>query len=559
DSDEPGGPVFDWVELSGVGTPVGFPSNADDRNVGPVPIGFDFPFYANTFNELHVCSNGWVSFTNSTRTTFSNQPLPNSGSSVPENLLAVWWDDMVHTASLGHEVLYYNDGSRFILQYFVRRFGSSTPPFYRFQVILYPNGNIVYQYHTLGTTISSSTIGIQNATKDDGLTVVHNDSSYPHEGLAILFSAGPDWLNVSPTSGVVPPGECVDLQVVMDASELEAGDYTGTITVTSNDPANPAVASEVVFHVGTIDAAETAIDPESLNLMSNGNWITGHIELPTEYDPANVVIETVRFMDVLPANTNLWAWDDDFNENSVADLMFKFDRMAAEELLPTGDSVMVWVSGEIRDTTWFVARDYVRVFRPGLVLPNGGEMVLAGSSTDIVWENPQNRAVDYANLYYSPDDGATWTEIATNVTGLRYTWTVPTAVTETGRIRVAVYDARGMLGFDSSNDPFTVTDDVTDAGLGLPKVYALRQNVPNPFNPSTRIHFDLPKDSDVLLRIYDVRGRGVQVLVNKRMPAGRHSVVWDGNADGRRVASGIYFYEIKAGSFRDTRRMTVLK
>ena len=56
-----------------------------------------------------------------------------------------------------------------------------------------------------------------------------------HEDLAILFSAAPPWLAVSPESGVLPPGECVDLTVPLDAAELDAGDYTGSITITSND------------------------------------------------------------------------------------------------------------------------------------------------------------------------------------------------------------------------------------------------------------------------------------------------------------------------------------
>jgi hypothetical protein len=560
DSDEPGGPVYDWTDISGVGTPVPFPSYLDDGNVGPVPIGFDFPFYGNTFSELYVCSNGWLSFTNSTLRTWTNQPLPNSGSSTPENLLAPWWDDMVYDEDDGNSAYYYDDGSRLIIQFYIRRIAAFTPPFYRFQVILYPNGNIVYQYHTLGTTTNSTTIGIQNGTKDDGLTVIHNDGSYAHEGLAILFSAAPDWLSVEPTSGVVPPGECVDLSVTMDASELESGDYTGTITVTSNDPGNPLVTADVLLHVGTVDAAAADIDPDALNLMSNGNWITGYVELPMGYDPADVVIETVMFMGSIPADPDSWHYDEDYNENGIPDLKFKFDRLAAEEVLPTGDMVEVTVYGEIRDTTWFVARDYVRVFRPQMVTPNGGETLYAETSVEIAWEDPENQVVDYAELYYTVDDGATWEMLATGIQGERYTWTVPSTLTEAARVRVAVFDGNGILGYDSSDDPFTIGDGVSAGGDEIPKAYALRQNVPNPFNPSTTIYFDLPRDSQVELKIYDVKGRVVKVLVNERMNAGRQGVVWDGNSrNGERVASGVYFYGIKAGDFTATRRMTVLK
>jgi hypothetical protein len=67
DSDEAGGPTFDWFDISGIGTPVAG-LDSDDKNFGPVPIGFSFPFYGDNFDTVNVCTNGWVSFT-STATT----------------------------------------------------------------------------------------------------------------------------------------------------------------------------------------------------------------------------------------------------------------------------------------------------------------------------------------------------------------------------------------------------------------------------------------------------------------------------------------------------------
>lgn len=238
DSDEPGGPVFDWVDITAVGTPVPFPSYVDDGNVGPVPIGFDFPFYDGSFNELYACSNGWLSFTNSTLRTYTNQPLPNSGTSVPENLLAPWWDDMVYDESDGNEAYFYNDGSRFIIEYFVRRIAGFTPPYYRFQVILYPDGRIVYQYHTLGVRLDSTTIGLQNGAQDDGLTVVHNDGSYPHENLAILF---------------VPP---VDMMI-----DIRPGGDNNPINLASKGVIPVAILTTETFDALAVDASTIAFGP----------------------------------------------------------------------------------------------------------------------------------------------------------------------------------------------------------------------------------------------------------------------------------------------------------
>jgi hypothetical protein len=88
----------------------------------------------------------------------------------------------------------------------------------------------------------------------------------------------------------------------------------------------------------------------------------------------------------------------------------------------------------------------------------------------------------------------------------------------------------------------------------------LEQNYPNPFNPSTTLAFSLKDGSDVHLTIYDVAGRRVRELVNERKERGAYKVVWDGQNDaGETVASGVYFYKLVAGSFTDTKKMTILK
>jgi hypothetical protein len=78
----------------------------------------------------------------------------------------------------------------------------------------------------------------------------------------------------------------------------------------------------------------------------------------------------------------------------------------------------------------------------------------------------------------------------------------------------------------------------------VPLTYALMQNFPNPFNPSTQIRFDLPFAGDVSLVVFDVLGQKVASLASGHYPAGHHSVVW--NATG--CASGVYFYRLQAGN-----------
>ncbi len=255
DSDQPAGPAFSWVDISATGTAISF-SSPDDANAGPIPIGFPFPFYGNTFSTVNVCTNGWLSFTN-TGTSLSNAALPNTGA--PENLIALFWDDL-HLRS--GNVKYLNDGSRFILQYtnvdkYTPSGGSLT-----FQVILYPNGRIVYQYLTMTTSdLLSATVGIQNQAMNDGLTVVYN-AAYMHNNLSVEFRPPLDFLSISPTDGTIPPGGFADLQVRIDATNLIGGDYGAGIDLTTNDPARGLITVPLSLHVTGIPDIDAA--PPSL-------------------------------------------------------------------------------------------------------------------------------------------------------------------------------------------------------------------------------------------------------------------------------------------------------
>lgn len=92
-------------------------------------------------------------------------------------------------------------------------------------------------------------------------------------------------------------------------------------------------------------------------------------------------------------------------------------------------------------------------------------------------------------------------------------------------------------------------------GSEIPKVYALYQNFPNPFNPVTNINFDLPRVSLTRITIYDILGKEVDVLVNEVLAAGKYNV--DFNAS--HLSSGVYFYKIEAEHFIDKKKMIIVK
>ncbi len=113
---------------------------------------------------------------------------------------------------------------------------------------------------------------------------------------------------------------------------------------------------------------------------------------------------------------------------------------------------------------------------------------------------------------------------------------------------------------NSANEKVVCDLDQTTGVEPVPTAFALSENYPNPFNPSTTIDFALPRPERVRLAVYDVDGRLVAALLDAPLPAGRHSATWTGRTDrGEIAASGIYFVRIEAGSFTGTRKMTLLK
>jgi hypothetical protein len=96
----------------------------------------------------------------------------------------------------------------------------------------------------------------------------------------------------------------------------------------------------------------------------------------------------------------------------------------------------------------------------------------------------------------------------------------------------------------------------------IPSGYALFNNYPNPFNPSTTISFSIPNEEFVTLRVFNSLGEEVAEIINETMPAGNYSVSFDASSHSgnvRNLTSGVYFYKISAGNFNETKKMILLK
>jgi hypothetical protein len=101
----------------------------------------------------------------------------------------------------------------------------------------------------------------------------------------------------------------------------------------------------------------------------------------------------------------------------------------------------------------------------------------------------------------------------------------------------------------------SVTVDVRMPDAEIPAAFSLHQNYPNPFNPSTTIKYDLPKDSRVSLKLFNILGQEVETIINEDQMAGYKSVEWNAS----NVTSGVYFYRIHAGDFVASKKLLFLK
>jgi len=223
DSDEPGGPTYQWADIIGRGTDLFM---SDDENQGPFDLGFDFSYYGNLYNTINICSNGWVSFT-SFDITYSNGPLPDPFA--PSNLVAPFWDDM--NPLDGGQISFFSNADSAVISWIdIPHFGGGGP--YTYQVIILRSGLISFNYDVINFPETEQTIGIQNVDGSIGLQVAY-DQSYVHSGLSVLFTTG--WLNTDPRSGNVGGGSTGNVMVIYDATMLTAGTYTGQLVVSGSD------------------------------------------------------------------------------------------------------------------------------------------------------------------------------------------------------------------------------------------------------------------------------------------------------------------------------------
>ncbi len=293
DSETPGGPVYHWEEISETGTEVTYWTNRNDGVAGPLDIGFDFPFYGNVYSDtLYLGTNGYVSLGQG----YSGIPMGTLPSrSYPNNDIMPFGGSLYIMDGVSH--VYYqliSDPTRFVIEYMDVQWCCDLNTSHTFEIVLYPNGEILTQYQSLQGDIPWL-VGIEN---EDGSEGLNYPSSLVADGLAIKYL---------PPASPNPP-HTISFQARVDDSIPPETIIANTATINDGMGFSYArtattTANTVSFSASTKTVNETSAVPGGVLIytivLRNPSAGSGH----GGGDDASLTTEA-SFTDPVPAHTS---------------------------------------------------------------------------------------------------------------------------------------------------------------------------------------------------------------------------------------------------------------
>jgi hypothetical protein len=570
DNDGGGGPTYEWIDITSIGTQV--MGLADDNNVGPMSMGFSFPYYWYHVNRMWIGSNGYISFSSGANFAHPFAGIPTAGA--PNDLVAILTGDIDFTQGNGECWYYSNAVDTFIISYLhVREFGDPNTS-HTFQCIFSAaDSTIKFQYGpNQGTFLDSNgehrtVIGIENVNGQVGIEYLHDNLPSQrlwHEGLAIEFHPDPD-----------PNFVVHDFGMVDGLVEGSAGQFipvNGAYTIKAkaknfgNQPedslrvrcqvrmgSNPIPIYDEDIYISHLDPGEEewvtytnqftpsadTVFRTTFSAIMSGDQNTQNNSLTCEIDSYELP-QQIAFCDDIAETGRSWNGD--------------FSGFAQEFQMPEP----VHMTNAYFNVFAFTAAGPAYIW----VLPDDGTgrpdeaNPIAGDTMNITTDG-------WKTVDFSADD----INIAANdkfwIAVLHaFQSTFSFGMDQTLPLSNRGWEYTGGLAPDRDRglSDVMIKFDAQEAQTGIddenltPTEFSLSQNYPNPFNAQTNIAFTIDSESDVSIGIYNLMGQKVADL-SGHFDAGQSVLTWDASE----AASGVYFYRIAVNNQALTRKMVLLK
>lgn len=291
DSEEDGGPAWEWSDISETGTLV--EGLFDDQPAGPFEMGFAFPFYGQSKNHFWISPNGVISF-NEQFIPFANEPIPTNDNYI--DFIAWFWDDLIMDSAISRVYIKHFE-EKTVVQFTKLVHYPGTESFITGQVIMMVNGSVLIKYRLISEDfeMTSATVGLQSWNSQQGLQVVYN-AEYVHSELAVRFDLNRNFIViVEPASLTLPPGTQETIWLKYSSVGFGIGGYEQDLKCTTSHPELPYLILHNVMHVlnpeqsGFKGYVTNSVTGEAINevkvqvgeqyVYTNGN---GWYELPLE-------------------------------------------------------------------------------------------------------------------------------------------------------------------------------------------------------------------------------------------------------------------------------------
>ena len=412
-----------------------------------------------------------------------------------------------------------------------------TLPFYSFTVnhgVTYTRGTtahmeITYQAHDL-TSVNPATIQYR---------LGYNGNTYDSPVLPF---------------GEQNPNECNSPQYNDLFGMMNDGRVGGYFQPRANSGASlTATWSNITFEKCQVQVA-ASFHPSTLNLNSNGKWVTVTLEPTPPTTPADLELSSILLNGSVGIDPGAPVSIGDDNGNGIPDLTVKFKRSDVAALFGPGDyTTTVTVSGAVGKGC-FEASASVHIKHASLPHPTPNSMVTPGTQVDLVWE-PLN-GVHTVSVTLSLDNGTTWTVDADAIANSgSYRWTVPNVSSIQARVAVVQLrnggpDAEAEI---TASGPFTISS-TTGVGEGVAS-FALGRIAPNPAGNRFDVSFSLPSGAPATLAVFDVSGRRVATQEVGGLGAGIHVVRF---GEREVLRAGLYVVRLSQQSRKLTTSVLIL-